>query len=215
MAWLRKTKYSDVDILADLRQGGTAHTKALEHLFFVFRPDVIKLVRKMGGTEEEAQEVLHEGLLRLEHSILQGNFRGDSTIKTYFNSICRNYYQKIKSRSSRIVFQETSDETIIDDGKDGLDQLEEDDFQVIVQEILQQMKPRCIELLILTDGIGEPMELVANQLGISNTQIARNEKTRCRKKLRNLILSSSSYQRMIDELLNLESSTEKKQHGNK
>lgn len=209
MAWFRKNTYSDADILADLRQGGHAHTRALEHLYYQFRPMILKMVQKRGGNEEDADEVLTEGIIRLDQSVQNNKFRGESKLSSYFHVICRNYWLTSRTRSTRLVYLGIPDDSQRDEMGDPLEHLEEEDFQRHIQKILDLMEPECLELLIRTDGNGDSMKIVAKKLGKS-VQVARNKKSKCRKKLRDMILDSPTYMRMIKDFLNLEPSTAKK-----
>ena len=193
--------HSDSEILAALIRQGPGRTHALTYLYSKYRKMIYAMVLKQGGTEEEAQEVLHEGLIRLEQSVRKGRFEENSKLSTYFYTICRNYWLKSRNRYN-LIDQESGEEVGIEDlSENVLDLLQQKDFRVQVQKILNHMTQQCYELLLWTDGENTPMEEVAKRLGFNSVQAARNQKTRCRKRLRDLIYRNPSFRALVSELL--------------
>ena len=54
-----------------------------------------KMVYSFRNTILEPEDIFQEGLTRIILNIRKGKFRGESSLSTYFNSICRNICLKI------------------------------------------------------------------------------------------------------------------------
>ena len=72
----RKDKFTEAEILTALRQNTPMRSHVLAYLYKTYQPMVYEMVRNKRGGDDEAKEVLHEGLIRLERSVRLGQFRG-------------------------------------------------------------------------------------------------------------------------------------------
>lgn len=201
MPWLRKKGYTDAEILVALYQDGSVRAEVLEWMYGRYQKMILKMVMEEGGTEEQAIGVLHEGFIRLEGSVRKGTFRGESKVSTYFFTICRNHWRRIQQKDRRFRTEDAQHVQIEDQTETMIDLLQQEETQRKIQSILVHIDKRCRELLLWTDGEGQSMGEVAQRLKFNSVQAARNQKTRCRKRLRDMIHSTPSYKALVIELL--------------
>ena len=72
----------------------TVAEKGWEYVYTNYYPMVSDLIKRRNGSENDAIDIFHDGLLIFSRNLRNGNFRGESTIKTCLYSICRNLWLK-------------------------------------------------------------------------------------------------------------------------
>ena len=84
---------SDKKLISYLKNGGKQRDTALIHIYS-WEAKAISMVVNMGGNEADGEDVFQDGLLQLLSCIDRDSFRGDSSLKTFLMSICRNLFLK-------------------------------------------------------------------------------------------------------------------------
>ncbi len=96
----------------------------------------------------QPEDVIQEGMVELIINIRGGKFRMDSSVSTYYYSICRFICLKHYNRFKNI---HSVDEDSIKDNE--LIDKEADDRLDLVLKILKEMKKECIEIIDLRFGL--------------------------------------------------------------
>lgn len=205
MSKLLKFKYTDETLIAALRGKPAEHDRAVQSLCenqTLFK-SMAKVLSAMGGRDVDLEDVFMEGLVILVKNVLKGSYKGDSSIGTYFNGICKNIY--LKKYGGKIVNLEP------DPMKHTKSSIPSPESKIIEHE-----KSKQIQLLYATllDLVGEPcktvlelkkrnvsMKEIAEEFGYENVQSAKNSVNRCRIKMRKIIEKDPIMQRQIQELL--------------
>lgn len=204
MAWPFRKQISDSRLIAAIQGGEGEVDHYLEYLYDRNRSTVTRYVRSNGGDGQEADEILHAGVVRVFEQIADGKFRRESKVSSYLVQVCKNLWidqQKRAGQRLRADVAAAASLPVPED--DPLAFMEKRDLAERVRELLQVVDDRCRKLLIWSDGEGRPMKWIAAELGYS-LQAAMNKKTKCRKAMREKVRKNGRYKGLIDELMAIE-----------
>ena len=192
-------KYTDEDLLNDLKAGDLKEGRAIAQLIKANKEKINGLVLKSSGSTADAEDVLLEGITALIMSIRKGNFRGDSSIHTYLYAICKGiWYKRFKKyvkeqeykRSLVIVEEDTYTPEI---------SMMNQEQKNMLMALFNELKDKCKEVLYLWAS-AYSMNEIADQLAYSNAQVAMNKKNRCLKQLHEMIGNDNKVQSLLKEL---------------
>lgn len=151
-------------VIFDLRQSSYAKVKS-----FVLRN---------GGGSEDAEDVFQEGLIALYENVILDKFKGNSSIKTYLISICKNKWfsalKKYKKTSNLSMKEKIEPEPIEID-------------TALVTSVLDRISEDCRRVLIEFYFRGASMSKIKEIFQLSNEQVAKNKKHLCMRKVMNVI----------------------------
>ena len=199
-----KIVYStETALVAALKSGiETERDKALKQLLLdpVVKGKVYDLLNNVYHLKHlELDEILQEGLILLDDLVRSGKFRGDSSVRTYYISICKNLMRSDMSKVKRMI--------LLDDERDmdGKDEAsadvhilieersdEEQKRTVILQQLLTQITEGCQDTLSLYYYKAFSTAQVAAERGLANANQGKKALSRCREQLRNLIIENPS-----------------------
>lgn len=183
---------------------GTQHSLLLD----LRKPDIEQPVRQLydfyfegilaqicanGGTREDGADIFQEAVLVLIEKVKTGQFRGDSSIKTFLSAIARNLWLfEIRTRQRRrkrenlymegeeIITEETHNTVFSNNNKMGL------------EEILAETGETCKKILMGFYYEDKSMRDLLSLFNYENEQVLRNKKSKCMKKLKELISSNNT-----------------------
>jgi RNA polymerase sigma factor (sigma-70 family) len=181
--------YSDDKLIAMIKShSDTERNKALKYLYMDngLRASVKKYVSMHNGDESDAEDVFQESLILLDNNVRNNHFEGRSTLKTYLISICKWKWFTMKRSRKRIVL--TDDNLKMD--SDNFDSPEvlmlSDERKSIVIHLLEKLEDKCRRILELYQ-LDYSMDEIAQQVGFTNVQSAKNAAARCRQNFRTLL----------------------------
>lgn len=179
--------YSDEEILQMLQEEGR-RKEAISQLYRTARDHVIRMVVKYGGSEDDALEILSEGVMVFLENIKQGKFRKGSQLKVYLIGICKFLWRDHRRKNIQLnqVPIETYMEPVLNEAV--TDHLERLETVKVIQICLDKLQEACRELFKWRFFEGQPAawEVVAQRLGYDNAQVARNKGQRCLKSLKEI-----------------------------
>lgn len=205
-------KYRDSDLLQMVKQGrGTiAYEKALRFLYQNHKTTMVQRLRgqKYRFSEEDALGIYHHAISILVKKMLQKQVKAQN-LGGYLWGICqrlsiqqvdrlarnlKNKEKYSKSQASPIVRNE------------GEQQLVNQDYQSIFQEIAKQIGDKCKTVLLLRQMQYSYREIAQqlNPKAPSSEEVIRVTAGRCKKKLIAMIEAQPKVRATIDELLNKE-----------
>ena len=199
-----KVVYStDTALVAALKSGiETERDKALKQLLLdpVVKGKVYDLLNNVYNLKHlELDDILQEGLILLDDLVRSGKFRGDSSVRTYYISICKNLMRADMSKVKRVVL--TDDERDMDDKDEA-----SADVHIVLEEKteVEQKRTALLTQLLgqITEGCQDTLSLyyykafstaqVAAERGLANANQGKKALSRCREQLRNLIVENPS-----------------------
>lgn len=183
-----KRSYTDEQIVAQIKAGGTVREETLRYLFADsgWRTAALRLIRSLGGTQYEAEDAIQEAFIVFDNHIRTDRYQQISGLKSYFLGICRGRWYSNRRSVRRLVY---SDDPVPRQSYD----YEEPEKWAIEKEqkeqlraVIAQMDERCRELLHLYK-LNYSMEEIAQALKLGNENNARQRVFQCRQKLAKLI----------------------------
>lgn len=162
---------------------------------------LIHYVCNENGNVQAAEDVFQETVILFDRNIRENRFRGDSSLKTYFLSIGKQYWfnrqRGIKPQPLVEQPEQPHQET-----PENLYLITE--RQNIINEILEQIGEHCKKVLSLYK-LSLSNEEIARELGLSSPELAKKYAYRCREKFKAYVLN----QKHIAELLEIKMHNER------
>lgn len=175
-----------IESLASKDNDGWAFYYMQMHFF----PGISFFVQKNGGTEEEAKDVIMDGIEALIRNIRDGAYvyKDNAKLKTYFFQICRNkwfdYANKKKRARPVSLF---SDLNIEDFESSYFYEFNDDllnDRQRIVAELFDKSTDTCRQVLSYFYYDEMSHEDIAARMGFSSPESSKTQKNKCLRKLK-------------------------------
>jgi RNA polymerase sigma factor (sigma-70 family) len=153
-------------------------------------PMIQQLILTNSGTIEDAKDIFQIGVILLHEKIKDDSYDMQSSLKTFFYSICRNQWLK-KLKQSRMTERITDTHKYaniqqIEDIDNGFLPLSE--MQEILQRQFVRLDKNCQKLLKLFYYDNLSMTLIAERTGYTNANNAKTQKYRCIQKLQGLMI---------------------------
>ncbi|MEM9545167.1 MAG: sigma-70 family RNA polymerase sigma factor [Bacteroidota bacterium] len=176
-------KLSDTEILRKLKTGGSHTHRVMDCIYLKSRKKIITYVLKNGGNKQDGQDVLQEAVAAFYTNVINNRFRGDSDIDGYIYGIARNTWLKVlKARGKEKSFKDI-DPGVVYESSSSLD---ENAVQQL-DGVLEQMKYNCREILVYAYYYNYSASELSEKFNFKNEQVARNKKSKCLKRLRELM----------------------------
>ncbi|HEV3414175.1 MAG TPA: sigma-70 family RNA polymerase sigma factor [Puia sp.] len=166
----------DQPILELIRTG--KNDLALSVLYRNF-PAIRKLVQTRGGSTRDAEDIFQEALLILLRKAADPRFQLTAKLSTYLYSVCRFLWNdQLRKRRPHIPY----------DPETGLHPAEESQLQTeieqeqrirLAEKVLDELKDRCRELLLLFYQNKFPLKEIAVKMGYGSENSAKNQKYKC------------------------------------
>jgi len=164
-----------------LSDNATIRNSALKTVYDAFFKKIEAYVTKNSGNSADVKDVFQEGIMILYQNIINERFRAESSLKTYFISICRNVWlQKLKHKKMWI----NKDADIEKADPD----LEKEFINVdTMRKAIGKLKDDCEKILIGFYYEAKSMNELAATFNLGSEQAAKNKKSRCLKYLVKLL----------------------------
>lgn len=176
--------WTDELLICEIRAGGKRCNTAWEYIYKAWRGYYLSPVLRMGGSEEQVDEIFSGVAMDLQKQVLKEDFiLRVASLRTYFiDGIIKAW-----SRSRRI---EQRRQTIEFDPKTpGVEQPGNVEEDYIRQERLQRLDALLAKLgekcriILMRFAQDYSMREIADELGFENEQSAKNAKGKCHRKL--------------------------------
>lgn len=154
-----------------------------------------------GGSRDDGADIFQESVLILIDKVKTGQFRGESSIKTFLQAIARNLWlHELRTRSRRNNReQHYVDNTV--------------EMEIQAQSFTDQVNTNALEMVM--EKVGDPcwkilrgiyyenksMKELLLDFNYENEQVLRNRKSRCMKKLKELISNDIALLNSLKSLL--------------
>lgn len=195
-------KYTNEELKKALITSETTQNKALRWIYQQekWRKSVDKMVFGMGGNITQSADVFQEGIAVFARKIMQGKFNEESSLFTFFIGICKNCsLRKIKKKNMTNISKREEIKMYNPEAK-LIEKECSEELEKMMHYLLGQLKEKCRKILKMY-SLKYPMEEIASEMGFKKEQSAKNAAFKCRKKLRNLIVSDKKIYQKIQECL--------------
>lgn len=161
----------------------------LKYLYDQMRPQIRSFIYHNGGSEQDAEDILQDGIIAFYSNVHDGKFELQSNVKitTYINQICRfRWLENRKSARTRTsVKMEESHENLQIENPTYFEEMESLEKTRKVESMFKKLGEKCKKLLLLFYYEKKKMSEINEIMGFSGNT-SKNEKYRCMKKLRTL-----------------------------
>jgi DNA-directed RNA polymerase specialized sigma24 family protein len=147
-------------------------------------PDVARMIRRKGGTLEEAKDAFHDALLIYIEKEKAGRLQLHSSPKAYLLGIARICW--LRARGATVALPEAFDAAEPDDA-------DMEEREQSLQASLVRIGKKCIELLKAFYYDNCSMQDIAARFGFNGTRSATVQKYKCLEKVRKEIKTNEAY----------------------
>ncbi len=182
-----KSNISDVELIQMIKSGGKHSDSAIRHIYsYSGWTDIVqKMVRGKNGSEQDAKDVIQEGLVILIMEITKKRDEEIKNLKAYFIGVCRNVWLNMFRR--KLKGREIVDKNIVLEEK--TEYIEEMIFQRELSDnldiLLNKLGRKCREVLKLW-AMGHSHEEIAKIVSYENANVSKKTKSLCIQKLRQM-----------------------------
>ncbi len=160
--------------------------KVLGEVFLKYKRMIFNHIRKFGGTDHEADDILQESIIVLWQKINGGGFMLTSGLGTYLMGIAKNKWMTELRKKKRYSGREVQME--IDDGNPTSLQLLITEERISqVKKALNQLDPVCRKILLLFYFEEMSMDKIAKEMRFANTDVVKSKKYQCKKYLEKIL----------------------------
>jgi RNA polymerase sigma factor (sigma-70 family) len=174
---------SEDELLAGLRDH---NEQAVSHLYQTYWPMILQMVKTNNGSAAEAQDLYQESILDFLEKVWSEKLVLTCKIGTFIYSICRNKWLYILKGKHRFV--DIHEHIQLGDmPQEEADEMPLPDNSQILQAIAALGEP-CRSLLIGFYYEKASMEQLAARFNYRSMQVAKQQKYRCKDRLKNSML---------------------------
>lgn len=187
---------TDDEILGHLQSGQPKlQDIAFRQLYRDCYAMIESLVVKNSGSPEQAKDVFHDGVIVFFNKAKK-NLEMTSSIKTYLYSICRNIWlSQLRKKKRELPLDDKFE--YVDVKGDIFETLVVNERKKIIAELLGQLGGDCKKLLQLFYFNRMKMQKIKEVFNLGSEQAAKNKKSQCLKKLRQMVAQNSTYKNML------------------
>lgn len=166
--------------------------KAFMILYRQYYPVIQKFILQNKGTNEDAKDIFQDALIILHNQIIKGKFLGNSSVKTYLYSVCRNLWLKKITRTKHTL-DLIDNQQHVEPSPSALQELIGSEREKVIEEVLDRLGSECNKILKLFYFDKLSMKKIKVHMQLTSEQVAKNKKMKCLKKLRSMVLDNVHY----------------------
>lgn len=195
--------FSAQDFLSAYHKDEGRLRKYLRIMETEWKPYISQQIKAMSGSEQDVDDVFQESLYELVANLGSGNFKGKSTLRTYFTTICKYKWMGRLRKDTRR--EEIRQEVFRSEGvtEPGDELVSYGDLQSLLGQLLDDLGSKCKQVLTLwAEGI--PYDQIVQQLDTSNQATARKRKHDCIERLIAIVTAKPGLKQQLFEYLTAE-----------
>lgn len=163
----------------------TGNNKAFEILYVEYFNMAKYFIVKNNGSIDEAKDVFQDSLIVLFEKTKNPDFKLSCTLKTYIYSIVRNLWLKVLSKKKKNVSL-TDFEKYYKIETEEYDTEKDNKIDKVLLAI-KQLGEKCKKILSSFYFEKKKMTEIAEELGYTNAENAKNQKYKCMKQLKKIV----------------------------
>jgi len=155
-------------------------------LYKNYYPMVKTIVHKYNGSKSDAEDVFQEMLIILIRAIENGRVNELDDLKNFIYTISKNVYLNILKKNARQSSLDTVPESLTEDISVN-NHAELQQSETLILDIIKQLGNTCYEILKAIIFENKRQEQIAEELGLSDRNVVKTYKNRCKNKLIELL----------------------------
>lgn len=161
---------------------------------------IVAQVYANGGSRDDGADIFQDAVLILIEKLKTGHFRGESSIKTFLSAIARNLWlhelRTRERRKKRELFFMDGEETITPAETAFFDK----DAIRGLHLLLGEIGDLCKKLLTGFYYEDKSMKELLLEFDYENEQVLRNKKSKCMKKLKDLLITNPTLKNNLNPI---------------
>ncbi len=160
--------------------------KGFSVIYQEYFPLVRSFIEKNQGTLEDARDTFQDGVIAVYEQVINGTFKGESTIKTFLFAICKKiWWKRLGKASTRYeVFGKDTDFRLEEELV--VDTMIANEKSKKLADLLSQLGKDCQKILLLFYYERKSMSEIAEAMQLASADVSKNKKNRCLNKLRKI-----------------------------
>jgi RNA polymerase sigma factor (sigma-70 family) len=189
----------DQHLLHLLQHGGDREQdEAFRQLYHQYYGLVESIVVTNSGSSEQAKDVFQDGIIVLFNRVKKGDFLLTSSLKSYLFAICRNLWlMKLRTAGREPALENHHERIPLEE--DLFKTLEATERQQLIAGLLAKMGEDCRRILDLFYFQKLSMSKIMEAFGLGSEQAAKNKKSQCLGKLREMVMTSNFYKTALTD----------------
>jgi len=185
-------KNNNLKILHDLRSDyASVRNRMLSQLYLDYFPVIRSFIMDNSGDVSEAEDVFQDAMVVFYTKVRNPEFKLNCQAKTYIYSVSKNLWlNKLKSKD-RFSLMDTKLE-FIDIPNEAFEVLNLDSKYGKVMKHFSKMGTKCRDVLYHFYFHRMSMHSIAEEMGFANEQVAKNKKSRCLSKLKEMVFNNTT-----------------------
>jgi RNA polymerase sigma-70 factor (ECF subfamily) len=188
---MEKNRLPEKKIIEGIRKGGIQQEKSIRQLYEAYFHLVHDGRRKYHQlSPDDLLEAYNESIISIRRQIVEGHFRGESSLWTFLNAIFfRKAVDIIRKSASNLIeaVDELPDEA--DVAHNMLQKMAlQEDYEDLLDK-LDQLGSPCKEIILDSEYSGYNSEEIARRIGFSNAKSVNSKKYSCLQRLYKIIQS--------------------------
>lgn len=194
------------ELLEKLRgPNAIARDRALAEVYRRVYSTIERMITANNGSVEDAEDIFHDALISFYKQVQNGLIL-TCALKTYIYSMCRNLWLKRLRKSGRSDNLDEQHNDIVELDRNPEEFLIVDECASLVSSYLSKMGGDCRKIIVYSYFDQYSAEEIAKLMAYATPQVARNKKSKCLKKFRDLVLEggnqNGSLKQCLEEYIN-------------
>jgi RNA polymerase sigma factor (sigma-70 family) len=194
-------QYTDVELIAAI----SAERELNDAIRFIYRQysqATSSFIMQHGGSEQDADDIFQETVVAFIEVVQKGKYRMEASVKTFLNSIARNYwFNEIKKRDRSGLRDKQFEMSRDKDEADVSHYISEMERKRQLRDLVDKLGDSCRKVLLLFYYENLSMKEMVDHLPYDNEQVVRNKKYKCLQALTGLIKDNPAIARQMQEIL--------------
>lgn len=197
---------TEQDLINGLKQTDIQAT--VKKLYDSCFESIVAQVCTNGGNREDGADIFQEAVIVLIDKVRSGQFRGESSVKTFISAIARNLWlhelRTRSRRSQREIMYMKADATSLHIQRHAA---ADTDYKAL-EKIMQETGETCRKILTGFYYENKSMKELLSAFEYENEQVLRNRKSKCMKKLKSLLTGNTTLLNNLKSLFLYESGSQ-------
>jgi RNA polymerase sigma factor (sigma-70 family) len=198
---VHKENFSDAQLIDSLGNDNQIDN-AIRFLYREHFDLLSRYIFNNSGSEQDAEDIFQEAMVAFINLVKAGKFRGESSIKTFLFSLNKNIWlNELKRRSRAGAREEKYEKQNVQQPATADITMEITQTKEELMKAIRELGDACQKILLLFYFENRSMKEILTHLPYENEQVVRNKKSKCLKKLEELIMANPALYRQLKNYL--------------
>lgn len=181
-------QFTDEHLIQLIINGGIHEESAIRELYAQYLDPLCRQVIFKGGSAADGQDMFQETVIAFVHTVKQGRFRGEASIKTFLYAMNNNIWKNaVRGRDRAEQRDRNYDAMVSKEEKAEGGMIERKELSHQLKMMLEGLGENCRKILMQFYYENRSMKEIVQTLDYENEQVVRNKKSKCLKKLSEML----------------------------